>query len=1127
MSDDPLWYKDAVIYELHVRAFHDTVGDGIGDFRGLTEKLDYLQDLGITALWLLPFYPSPGKDDGYDIADYSNINPEYGTLESFQEFLAAAHERGIRVITEFVVNHTSDQHPWFQKARRAPPGSVERDFYVWSDAPDKYLDARIIFKDFEPSNWTYDGVAGQYFWHRFYAHQPDLNFDNPAVMEALIPLLDYWMDMGVDGMRLDAIPYLIEREGTNCENLPETHAILKQLRKHLDTKYPDRMFLAEANQWPEDAVAYFGDGDECQMAFHFPVMPRLFMAIHREDRFPITDIMEQTPAIPENCQWAMFLRNHDELTLEMVTDEERDYMYRVYAREARARINLGIRRRLAPLLSNDRRRIELMNGLLFSLPGTPVIYYGDEIGMGDNIYLGDRNGVRTPMQWSSDRNAGFSRANPQKLYLPIVIDPEYHYETTNVEAQQSNPHSLLWWMKRLIGLRKRHKAFGRGKLEFLSPENRKVLAFLRTFEDESILVVANLSRFVQYVELDLSKFRGTVPVEMFGNNPFPVVGNSPYVLTLGPHSFYWFSLSTRESREVSGFTANVPTADQAMVSSSWDELVTTKCSALEAALPRYIQQSRWYRSWPRTIKSARVREYFRLDTPDSPGYLLVADAEYNTGESGVYMLPLMFATADRAEELSNSMPSDILLRISGAAQGVIYDASHNADFCNVLVDLVARSGQLSGSKRGQLNATRLAAFERLHNQDALATGSSEKPAEQTTSVLCDSGRMALKVFRNLLEGKHPSWELGRLLTENSPFANVAPLAGGLEYKHRRGEPAQFALLHGYVRNEGDAWNLTLDSLGDFFEQITTNADLLNSSPPEFIAATINIDEPPANIELLLGSFLDQVMLLGKRTAEFHLALASDTKDPATAPEGFNALFQRSIYQAMRSLQMNVFYELRSRLLTLSEEVRALAEEVLQFDTEILRRFRLLVDRRIQSSRIRCHGNYHLGQILFTGKDFVIVDIEGAGRASLPEKRRKLSPVQDLASMLQSFHYALLSTLHHSIRGGNTPQTLIRPEDRDKVTPWANLWNDWINAGFLRSYFDTAGNAPFVPQSPDETQILLDAYLLERSLRALAYELQHRPAWAVIPLTSILDTLRASETLAALTKADAVPTVEIV
>ncbi|MBM2811597.1 MAG: alpha amylase, catalytic subdomain [Chloroflexi bacterium] len=538
-----LWYKDAVIYELHVRAFHDSNADGLGDFPGLTEKLDYLRDLGITAIWLLPFYPSPLKDDGYDIADYAAIHSSYGTMSDFRRFLREAHHRGIRVITELVLNHTSDQHPWFQRSRRALPGTPWRDFYVWSDTAERYQGARVIFKDFERSNWSWDPEAGAYYWHRFYGHQPDLNFNSPRVWRAMRQVVDFWLRMGVDGLRLDAVPYLHERDGTNCENLPETHAVLKRLRQHVAARYPDRMLLAEANQWPEDAAAYFGSGDECHMAFHFPVMPRMFMSIWMEDRYPMVEILTRTPPVPDECQWAMFLRNHDELTLEMVTDEERDYMYRVYATDPEARINLGIRRRLAPLMGNNRRRIELMNSLLFSLPGTPVIYYGDEIGMGDNIYLGDRNGVRTPMQWSADRNAGFSRANPQRLYQRPIVDPEYHYETVQVEAQQRNQQSLLWWMKRLIALRKRHQAFGRGSLDFLAPANRRILAFVRRYGAETILVVANLSRYAQYAELDLSEFRGRVPTEMFGATPFPPVGDAPYFITLGPHSFYWFALS--------------------------------------------------------------------------------------------------------------------------------------------------------------------------------------------------------------------------------------------------------------------------------------------------------------------------------------------------------------------------------------------------------------------------------------------------------------------------------------------------------------------------------------------------------------------------------------------------------
>ena len=558
VPSDPLWYKDAIIYELHVKAFHDSNDDGVGDFRGLMRKLDYLEDLGVTAIWLLPFYPSPLRDDGYDIADYYQVHPDYGQLRDFRAFLGEAHRRGLRVITELVMNHTSDQHAWFQRARRAPPGSRWRDFYVWSDTPDRYREARIIFKDFEPSNWTFDRQADQYFWHRFYSHQPDLNFDNPEVRQSMFRVLDFWLGMGVDGLRLDAVPYLYEREGTNCENLAETHAYLRELRAYVDAHYPERMLLAEANQWPEDAVAYFGAGDMCHMAFHFPLMPRMYMALQQEDRFPILDILDQTPAIPENCQWALFLRNHDELTLEMVTDEERDYMYRVYAKDSRARINLGIRRRLAPLLSNDRDQIELMNILLFSLPGTPVIYYGDEIGMGDNFYLGDRNGVRTPMQWNYGKNAGFSEANPQSLYLPVIIDPEYHYEALNVETQERNPASLLWWMKRAIAVRRRHRAFSRGSLEFLYPANPKILAFLRVYGEEVMLVAVNLSRFAQAAELDLPRYAGSVPEELFSRTRFPALRAAPYLLTFGPYGCYVFRLQQQAAGLAAGTERPLP-----------------------------------------------------------------------------------------------------------------------------------------------------------------------------------------------------------------------------------------------------------------------------------------------------------------------------------------------------------------------------------------------------------------------------------------------------------------------------------------------------------------------------------------------------------------------------------------
>jgi maltose alpha-D-glucosyltransferase/alpha-amylase len=542
-SVDPLWFKDAVFYEAPVKSFFDADNNGVGDFRGMAEKLDYIKQLGVDCIWLLPFYPSPYKDDGYDISDFLNIHPDYGTLDDFKALLDLAHERGLKVIADLVMNHTSDQHFWFQEARR-DPSSPYRDYYVWSDDPTRYADARIIFIDTEVSNWTYDPEVGLYFWHRFFSNQPDLNYENPAVQEEMLNVVRFWLALGLDGFRCDAVPYLFEAEGTNCENLPATHEFLRRLRHTVDTEFPGKILLAEANQWPEDVVAYFGT-EECpefHLAFHFPLMPRTFMAIRREDRLPIVEIMERTPPIPENAQWAIFLRNHDELTLEMVTDEERDYMYAEYAKDAMMRRNVGIRRRLAPLLENSRRKIELMTSLLLSLPGTPVIYYGDEIGMGDNVYLGDRNGVRTPMQWSIDRNAGFSRVDANRLYDPVITDPVYGFQAVNVEAQERLPTSLLEWMRRIIRVRKRFKAFSRGTLEFPNADNRRVLAYIRTYEEQVLLCVVNLSRFVQPCQLDLSVYNGFQPIELIGETPFPPIGELPYFLTLGPHSFYWFRL---------------------------------------------------------------------------------------------------------------------------------------------------------------------------------------------------------------------------------------------------------------------------------------------------------------------------------------------------------------------------------------------------------------------------------------------------------------------------------------------------------------------------------------------------------------------------------------------------------
>src|SRR5215472_11957033 len=694
LPQDPLWYKDAIIYELHVKTFHDSDGDGIGDFRGLIKKLDYLSELGTTAIWLLPFYPSPLKDDGYDIADYFDVNPNYGTLDDFRAFLTEAHKRRLRVITELVINHTSDQNPWFQKSRRAPPGSPEREFYVWSDTPEKYNDARIIFKDFETSNWTWDPVAKAYYWHRFYSHQPDLNFDNPSVHEAVEKVCDFWLSMGVDGLRLDAVPYLYEREDTNCENLAETHEFLCELRAHVDAKFPNRMLLSEANQWPEDAAAYFGKGDETHMSFHFPLMPRMFMSLQMEDRFPIIDIMEQTPAIPENCQWAMFLRNHDELTLEMVTDEERDYMYRVSATDPHARINLGIRRRLSPLLANNRRKIELLNTLLFSMPGTPIIYYGDEIGMGDNFYLGDRNGCRTPMQWSPDRNAGFSRANPQQLYLPITIDPEYHYEAINVENQQKNLSSLLWWTRRVIAMRKNFRAFSRGSLEFLYPDNPKVLAFLRRWENETIVVVANLSRFAQSAELDLSRFTGCVPMEVFSRNLFRPIRKSGYIITLSPHAYYWFALQSptdtrRASKKRVVSSIEAPAQLDVLLGNNQRE------SLEHEILPDHIRNSRWFGSKARTFRDLRVTEQLAF-SPDADGARLwFIEVNYLDAPTERYAIPVKIASGETAHSITQNASHAIVAHFGRKNGAILCDAIWDEAFRSQLFDAIVRRRTLS------------------------------------------------------------------------------------------------------------------------------------------------------------------------------------------------------------------------------------------------------------------------------------------------------------------------------------------------------------------------------------------------------------------------------------------------
>ena len=887
-----LWYKDAVIYELHVKTFHDSNGDGIGDFRGLIEKLDYLHELGITAIWLLPFYPSPLRDDGYDIADYYDVNPHFGTLEDFQAFLAAAHALGLRVITELVINHTSDQNPWFQKSRRAAPGSPEREMYVWSDSPEKYKDARIIFKDFETSNWSWDPLAKAYYWHRFYAHQPDLNFDNPAVHEEVQKVLDFWLKMGVDGLRLDAVPYLYEREGTSCENLPETHVYLKKLRAHLDAKFPGVMLLAEANQWPEDAVAYFGKGDESHMNFHFPLMPRMFMSLQMEDRFPIIDILDQTPAIPDNCQWAMFLRNHDEFTLEMVTDEERDYMWRVYATDPTARINLGIRRRLAPLLANSRRKIELLNILLFSMPGTPVIYYGDEIGMGDNFYLGDRNGCRTPMQWSSDRNAGFSKANPQQLYLPITIDPEYHYEAINVENQQKNLSSLLWWTRRVIAMRKSFKAFSRGSLEFLFPENAKVLAFLRRYEEETILVVANLSRFSQVAEIDLSRFSGCALREVFSQNVFPVIKKSPYVITLGPHAHYWLALQAQKEKR--GAKKDFVPTISAVLDLSMLLADGQRKQIEREILPNYIRNCRWFGAKAKTVRDMRVAEEVPIGSGKNAARFWFVEVNYIDGPQEMYALPVQIAQGEAARSIRRSAPHAVLARFDGSEEAVLHDAVWDASFREALFRLMSNGERLRG-KAGELIGSSATPTQGGSQEEVLP--SQVLSAEQSNSSMLFGNKLFLKLYRKLEDGVNPDVEVTRFLSERGQFTGVP----GVRRRHRISSPSLRTNCCLFVaergKNEGDAWALTLGSVGRFYERVLARkADLQNQSA--ILGALLD--------ELIGGIYPEKAKLLGQRTGEMHRALASAADDPAFAPEPFNAMAQRSVYQTMRASLRRAF-----------------------------------------------------------------------------------------------------------------------------------------------------------------------------------------------------------------------------
>jgi len=1092
------WYKDAIIYELHVKAFFDKSDDGKGDFRGLISKLDYIQDLGVNTIWLLPFYPSPFKDDGYDISNYRDVHPDYGTLRDFRQFVREAHSRGLRVITELVINHTSDQHPWFQAACRAKPGSAPHRYYVWSDTNTKFPETRIIFTDTETSNWAWQPVAGAFYWHRFFSHQPDLNLNNPQVVKAVIRVLNFWLEIGVDGVRLDAVPYLCVREGTCNENLPETHAVIKEIRRQMDLHYKDRMLLAEANQWPEDTAAYFGDGDECHMAFHFPLMPRIYMALRQEDRRPITEILERTPAIPDTCQWAIFLRNHDELTLEMVTDEERDYMYREYAKHPRMRVNVGIRRRLAPLLDNSRRRMELLNSLLFSLPGTPIIYYGDEIGMGDNVFLGDRNGVRTPMQWSADRNAGFSKADPANLYFPVIMDPVYGYTAINVEAQERDPSSLLHFMKRMIALRRQHKAFGRGSLEFLRPENRKVLVYLRRYKADVILAVANLSRFVQPVEVDLSAFKGCIPVEMIGRTEFPTIGELPYFLTLGPHSFYWFRLEPPAEliRPVGSSAADPAHLPILSIDENWNgSLEGAFQHVLEnEALPVWLPVQRWFRSKSRTITGVALMDWAKM----GGGFFIVfVTVNFSEGEKDSYCLPLKVVTGSDANRFANEAPESVLtLFRTPRTAGVFLDGLADRVACCVLFDAMADNRSFPTVQGGTIQAFATRAFEQACPNENIRIKVRPLGVEQSNSSVVLDEQAILKLYRRVEEGSNPDFAISLQLTEHTDFTALAPVTGGIVL-NRAGRSTAVAMLQPFFTSDGDGWTYALQSAQDFLER-TRDVPAERFRPfagMEVLAAAAAYAQKSGSDVDFFEDGLTIFENLGKRTAEFHVALASSTRQPAFKPEALNEtyllrltdVFARHAHQAMEHLN--------AHLRDLPADLQKRVNLVLAAGSRLTGLFHELAAMKSRASRIRCHGDYHLGQVLRRKTDWILIDFEGEPLRPLSERQEKHSPLKDVAGMLRSFAYAAMHVLY------SRQATL--PKEQDLLATRLHAWEEWVQAAFLHGYFGRAAGASFLPVREKHLELLLSSFILNKAFYEIEYELNNRPDWLRIPLEGIL------------------------
>ncbi|MDQ1091831.1 maltose alpha-D-glucosyltransferase/alpha-amylase [Xanthomonas sacchari] len=1090
-AGDARWYKDAIIYQVHVKSFFDSNDDGIGDFPGLISKLDYIADLGVDTIWLLPFYPSPRRDDGYDIAEYMAVHPDYGSIADFQRFVEQAHARGIRIVTELVINHTSDQHPWFQRARMAPAGSPERAFYVWSDSDQDYAGTRIIFCDTEKSNWTWDPEAGQYFWHRFYSHQPDLNFDNPAVLEAVLEVMRFWLDLGVDGLRLDAVPYLIERDGTSNENLPETHAILRRIRATLDAEYPDRMLLAEANMWPEDTQQYFGENaDECHMAFHFPLMPRMYMAIAREDRFPITDIMRQTPEIPQSCQWAIFLRNHDELTLEMVTDSERDYLWQTYAADRRARINLGIRRRLAPLLERDRRRIELMTSLLLTMPGTPVLYYGDEIGMGDNIHLGDRDGVRTPMQWSIDRNGGFSRADPAALVLPPIMDPLYGFQAVNVEAQQRDQYSLLTWNRRVLSVRKRYRAFGRGTLRFLYPGNRRLLAYLRCHEDETVLCVANLSHTLQAVELDLSEFEGRVPVDILGGGSFPPIGRLTYLLTVPAFGFYAFQLVGNATLPDWHVPAPVPLPDyQTLVlrGAADSAGLQPHLPTLERdILPAWLSTRRWFAAKDRALRSVRIAR--RTPLPGGDGLtLLEIEAELNDGAHERYILPLGIVW--EREQPSVLAEQLALARVRhGREVGYLTDAFALKPFTLSMLAALRDKAELrvDGDAGNETAAERIRFCPTPALQRVTIPADPEirwLSAEQSNSSLIVGDAAVFKLLRRVSAGINPEIEIGERLTALG-YANAAPLLGHVARVEADGSETTLALLQGFVRNQGDAWRWTLDHLARGAE--------------EYDAA----QDDAARLESV-ASYDAFAALVGRRLAELHAVLAQPADAPAFAPQAVDAAAAQQVVDG-------VVHEVQAMWDTLLAHRAANDDPAEHAAVDSLLAERARLDAWLQQAPsllsgallTRVHGDFHLGQILVAFDDVVLIDFEGEPAKSLDERRAKASPLHDVAGFLRSLDYAS----EVSARGEEGTAARVGAGLDTAQEAFLAAFRSRASAAFLAAYRGVldASPHPWVAPAAFEATTLL--FLIEKACYEIRYEAANRPAWIMVPIQGLLRIL---------------------